>query len=71
VGRICLRRDGFGPVRRATRPGSRATPALSYAEIAELFDMPIGSIGPTRARCLQRLRGLHGERGITGIAEDS
>ena len=29
-----------------------------YAEIAELLNMPIGSIGPTRARCLQRLKKL-------------
>ena len=28
----------------------------SYAEIAERLDMPVGSIGPTRARCLQKLR---------------
>jgi RNA polymerase sigma factor (sigma-70 family) len=35
-----------------------STPPLSYVEIAELLDMPIGSIGPTRARCLARLRTL-------------
>ena len=28
----------------------------SYAEISEALDMPIGSIGPTRGRCLERLR---------------
>jgi RNA polymerase sigma factor (sigma-70 family) len=28
----------------------------SYAEVAASLDMPIGSIGPTRARCLKRLR---------------
>ncbi len=28
----------------------------SYAEIAQKLSMPEGSIGPTRARCLQRLR---------------
>jgi len=27
----------------------------SYAEIAEILDIPLGSIGPTRARCLQKL----------------
>lgn len=32
------------------------TPRLSYAEISARLDMPIGSIGPTRARCLNRLR---------------
>jgi RNA polymerase sigma factor (sigma-70 family) len=31
---------------------------LSYDEIAELIGRPKGSIGPTRARCLDRLRGL-------------
>jgi RNA polymerase sigma factor (sigma-70 family) len=28
----------------------------SYAEVAARLDMPLGSIGPTRARCLKRLR---------------
>jgi RNA polymerase sigma factor (sigma-70 family) len=28
----------------------------SYADVAAALDMPIGSIGPTRARCLERLR---------------
>lgn len=31
-------------------------PPLPYEDVSELLDMPIGSIGPTRARCLQRLR---------------
>lgn len=31
-------------------------PAPSYAEISERLDMPVGSIGPTRARCLSCLR---------------
>ena len=31
-------------------------PALSYEEISAALQMPIGSIGPTRARALQRLR---------------
>jgi RNA polymerase sigma factor (sigma-70 family) len=30
-------------------------PPLSYAEIGEILDMPPGSIGPTRQRCLRRL----------------
>jgi RNA polymerase sigma factor (sigma-70 family) len=33
-----------------------ATPPPSYADVAAALDLPIGSIGPTRARCLQRLR---------------
>ena len=31
---------------------------LSYKEISESLDMPIGSIGPTRARALEQLRKL-------------
>ena len=31
-------------------------PAPSYEEISRRLDMPIGSIGPTRGRCLERLR---------------
>lgn len=33
-----------------------AEPPLEYEEISELVQRPIGSIGPTRARCLERLR---------------
>ncbi len=32
----------------------------SYAEIAKAMDMPVSSIGPTRARCLEKLRKLLG-----------
>ena len=28
----------------------------SYADVAETLSMPIGSIGPLRARCLKKLR---------------
>ncbi|MEM9562929.1 MAG: sigma-70 family RNA polymerase sigma factor [Actinomycetota bacterium] len=35
-------------------------PPLSYAEVAELTGRPIGSIGPTRQRCLADLRKLMG-----------
>ena len=28
----------------------------SYADIAARFDIPVGSVGPTRARCLERLK---------------
>lgn len=31
-------------------------PALSYEEIAEVTGRPVGSLGPTRARCLDRLK---------------
>jgi RNA polymerase sigma factor (sigma-70 family) len=33
-----------------------ATPPPTYAEAAVALDLPVGSIGPTRARCLQQLR---------------
>ena len=33
-----------------------ADPTPSYQEISAALGMPIGSIGPTRARCLERLR---------------
>ncbi len=33
-----------------------ADPPIPYAEISGRLDMPVGSIGPTRARCLDRLR---------------
>jgi RNA polymerase sigma factor (sigma-70 family) len=33
-----------------------ATPPPSYTEVAAALDMPVGSIGPTRARCLEQLR---------------
>ena len=35
-----------------------ADPAPSYAELAAALSMPVGSIGPTRARCLETLRGV-------------
>ncbi len=49
-------------------------PPLTYDEISVVLDMPKGSIGPTRQRCLGRLRvvmttlrgGHSRERGITG-----
>lgn len=31
-------------------------PPPSYDELSDQLDMPVGSIGPTRARCLQQLR---------------
>jgi RNA polymerase sigma factor (sigma-70 family) len=40
-------------------------PPPSYEEISAALDMPIGSIGPTRARCLERLRGLAEGEGVT------
>ncbi|WP_232660908.1 RNA polymerase sigma factor [Pseudonocardia sp. TRM90224] len=39
--------------------------APPYTEVAAALDMPIGSIGPTRARCLDRLRRLLATAGVT------
>ena len=39
----------------------------SYVEVAAALDMPVGSIGPTRSRCLKRLRTLmEGDASRTG-----
>jgi RNA polymerase sigma factor (sigma-70 family) len=35
-----------------------ADPPVSYAEISDQLGLPIGSIGPTRGRCLAKLRVL-------------
>ena len=44
-----------------------ASPRPTYQEIASGLGIAVGSIGPIRARCLQRLRTLVAERGVTGI----
>jgi hypothetical protein len=33
-----------------------ADPPVPYAEISETLGVPIGSIGPIRGRCLEKLR---------------
>nr|WP_284290898.1 sigma-70 family RNA polymerase sigma factor [Angustibacter aerolatus] len=40
-----------------------ASPPPRYDTVAEALGMPIGSIGPTRGRCLQRLRAALGDLG--------
>jgi RNA polymerase sigma factor (sigma-70 family) len=42
-----------------------ADPPLSYRDLGEALDMPIGSIGPTRARCLENLRKIASSAGIS------
>ncbi|HUG09065.1 MAG TPA: sigma-70 family RNA polymerase sigma factor [Acidimicrobiia bacterium] len=44
-------------------------PALSYEEISEVIDRPVGSLGPTRARCIERLKSAM--RGIRKQPDDS
>ena len=40
---------------------------LGYKDLSKLLQMPVGSIGPTRARCLEHLRRLVEEEGMAGI----
>ena len=40
------------------------TRALSYQEISQLTGMPVASIGPNRARCLEKLKKILQRRGI-------
>jgi RNA polymerase sigma factor (sigma-70 family) len=42
-----------------------ADPAPSYDEVSAALDMPVGSIGPTRGRCLEQLRERLAAVGIT------
>lgn len=44
-------------------------PALSYEEISEVTGRPIGSLGPTRSRCLAKLKSAISR--ISGGGEDS
>jgi len=44
-----------------------ADEAMAYRDLSALLSMPIGSIGPTRARCLEHLRHLVAQEGITGL----
>jgi RNA polymerase sigma factor (sigma-70 family) len=47
-----------------------ADPPLSYEEIAEMVGRPIGSLGPTRARCVERLKTAMSAR-ISGADDGS
>ena len=40
------------------------TPSPSYDEAAARLGMPIGSLGPTRGRCLEKLRAALAELGV-------
>ena len=48
--------DELTPKQRALLLLLAADPPLGYQEISRLLDIPVGSIGPTRARYLDRLR---------------
>jgi len=45
-----------------------ADPPASYTEISEQLGFPVGSIGPTRQRCLARLRQLLDAEGSEPLA---
>ena len=40
---------------------------MGYKDLSRLLQMPVGSIGPTRARCLEKLRRLVAEEGLSGL----
>ena len=48
-----------------------ADPPPSYDEVGAALDMPIGSIGPTRARCLEQLRRRLAVAGMTAAPDDA
>jgi DNA-directed RNA polymerase specialized sigma24 family protein len=48
-----------------------ADPAPSYLEVGAALDMKIGSIGPTRARCLAELRRRMELAGISSRSDGS
>lgn len=48
-----------------------ADPPLSYKQISERLGIPTGSIGPTRARALEKLRGTSPVRSLLHDGEDS
>ena len=46
-------------------------PAPRYEDISAALEIPIGSIGPTRGRCLEKLRGIVEGTGINPAAAGS
>ncbi len=40
---------------------------LGYKDLSKLLQVPVGSIGPTRGRCLEHLRRLVAEEGMTSL----
>jgi len=45
-----------------------ATPAPDYATVSAALGMPVGSIGPTRGRCLDQLRKLASGAGLVAAS---
>lgn len=48
--------SSLSPEHQALMRMLSADPPIGYDEISRVLNLPHGSIGPTRARCLQRLR---------------
>jgi RNA polymerase sigma factor (sigma-70 family) len=44
-----------------------ADPPPTYQELAKRFDMSVGSIGPTRGRCLKKLKAILSRMGINRL----
>jgi RNA polymerase sigma factor (sigma-70 family) len=62
-----LLREAFGELSEGCRRLLSALmedPPPTYAELSERLGMPVGSIGPTRARCLDKLRRSPALRGL-------
>lgn len=60
----------LSPARRELLLLLLVDPPLAYAEISERLGIPVGSIGPTRARCLAQLRRSAALQGLGGIDDD-
>ena len=56
AGSVAAALDAVPPRCRALLELSIASPRLSYAEISTALGVPLGSVGPTRTRCLTHLR---------------
>ncbi len=44
-------------------------PTPAYTDLAKRLGVPVGSLGPTRARCMQKLRDVLGTDGAAGISD--
>lgn len=67
-------RDAFGTLSPRCRELLRLMlldPAPSYEEISAALGMPVGSIGPTRGRCLDKLRAVVKDSGIESASARS
>jgi RNA polymerase sigma factor (sigma-70 family) len=64
---------GFSRLRQSDQSLLRllvADPPMTYEEISAALEIPIGSIGPTRARALERLRGKLDQAGDVALIND-